>query len=222
MQTLIFAGQDARLQKQLEALGRETGLQVTTFFSLDLPPFEAPPTILVVELELKGAIDAVAEWKKRWPDTLVVGSIKFPVQELWHAAVAAGCDLVCNWGALVNQLRKKLEAYRAGEPLVEQREHLKVLLNPREGDGQVGRLPDAPDGPIAVFRIGEKLCAFRDVCPHAGFSLADGELSGKVITCPEHGSQFNVCTGARLRGPADFPIRIYRVVEQDGEVFVEL
>ena len=76
--------------------------------------------------------------------------------------------------------------------------------------------------PIAVFRIGEKLCAFRDVCPHAGFSLADGKLEGKVITCPEHGSQFNVCTGSRLRGPADFPIRIYRVVQEGKEIYVEI
>ncbi len=222
MDQLVFIGQNERLQQQLEEVGRNAGIDVTTFFSIEVPKFEQAPTIIVVELELKGAVAAISDWKIRWPDCMIVGSIKFPVQELWHAAVAAGCDLVANWGALPNQLQKKIEAYQAGEDLIGKAERLKVIQNEREGDGQIGRLPDAPDGPIAVFRIGKEFCAFRDVCPHAGFSLADGELNGKVITCPEHGSQFDVCTGSRLRGPADFPIRIYRIVTEEDEIFVEI
>ncbi|RMF70184.1 MAG: hypothetical protein D6743_00695, partial [Calditrichaeota bacterium] len=211
-----------RLQAEVEAVAREAGFEVTTFFSPDLPEFDLPPAILVLELEQRGAIDAVERWKAKWPDALLVGSVKFPVQELWHAAIAAGCDLVSNRGAVAIHLRKKLEAFRAGEALVKKAPRLEVRTNEREGDGQIGRLPDAPDGPIAVFRIAEKLCAFRDVCPHAGYALSDGDLEGKVLTCPAHGSQFNVCTGARLRGPSDFSIRIYRVVSEGDKLFVEL
>ena len=222
MDQLIFIGQNERLQQQLEEIGRNAGIEVTTFFSMEMPKFQQAPTIIVVELELKGAVEAISDWKIRWPDCMVVGSIKFPTQELWHAAVAAGCDLVSNWGALPNQLRKKIETYQNGNSLIAKAERLKVMLNEREGDGQIGRLPDAPDGPIALFRLGETLCAFRDVCPHAGYSLADGDLEGKVITCPQHGSQFNVCTGSRLRGPSDFPIRTYRVMTEGDEVFVAI
>ena len=37
------------------------------------------------------------------------------------------------------------------------------------------------------------------------------------MTCPWHGAQFNVCTGAVLRGPAQDPLKTYRVVV-DGEI----
>ena len=32
------------------------------------------------------------------------------------------------------------------------------------------------------------------------------------MTCPLHGSQFNVCTGALLRGPAQVPLKTYSVI----------
>ncbi|RMG68510.1 MAG: non-heme iron oxygenase ferredoxin subunit, partial [Calditrichaeota bacterium] len=43
-----------------------------------------------------------------------------------------------------------------------------------------------------------------------------------ILTCPAHGSQFQVCTGARMRGPADFPIQTYRVVVEGQDWFVEV
>lgn len=221
MNWLIFVGTNERLRSQLQKICDSAGVEFVNHATVRFADPDAPPVILVIELELNDAIDTISGWKSRWPDCLIVGSIVLPVQELWHAAVAAGCDLVCNWGALPKLISSKIEAYRMGEEIVKKKSRLKVIVNERAGDGQIGRLPDAPDGPIAVFRIGNQLCAFRDVCPHAGFSLADGELNGKVITCPQHGSQFNVCTGSRLRGPADFPIRIYRVVREGQAVFVE-
>jgi nitrite reductase/ring-hydroxylating ferredoxin subunit len=73
-----------------------------------------------------------------------------------------------------------------------------------------------------VFRISERLHAIRDECPHAGASLADGSLDGQVITCPRHGSQFDVTTGSRERGPSDFAIRTYRVVVTEDATYVEV
>ena len=35
------------------------------------------------------------------------------------------------------------------------------------------------------------------------------------MTCPLHGAQFNVCTGAVLRGPAVNPLKTYRVIVED-------
>lgn len=222
MKRIALVIQDPHLRGRIEEVARAVGADPVVFRSPETLDVEEPPIAIVVELELKGAIDAVAAWKARWPSCFLVGSVALPRADLWHAAVAAGCGLVCNRGALPRQLRRTFEEQAAGGTgLLGGVQRLRVRLNERMGDGLVGNLPDAPGGPIAVFRIRERLCAFRDVCPHAGVSLADGTLEGNVLTCPEHGSQFDVCTGERLRGPADFPMRTYRVVTEGTEVFVE-
>ena len=182
----------------------------------------AVPLAVIVELELPHAVDWVASWRRRWPTTLIAGSVRFPDQELWHGALAAGADLVANRGALVSQLQHVLEARLGGGDGAGDVARLLVRLMERPGDGLIGRLPDAPGGSIAIFRVGDRFHAVRDECPHAGASLADGDLTGTIITCPRHGSQFDVATGARERGPSDFPIRTYRVLTDEGATYVEV
>jgi nitrite reductase/ring-hydroxylating ferredoxin subunit len=85
------------------------------------------------------------------------------------------------------------------------------------------RLSDVPPGSatqvgdIAVFNVGGKFCATQAKCPHRGGLLSPGKLDGSTITCPLHGSQFNVCSGEVLRGPAIDPLLTYRVVVE-GDV----
>jgi nitrite reductase/ring-hydroxylating ferredoxin subunit len=71
---------------------------------------------------------------------------------------------------------------------------------------------------VALFHFSGDLFAVEDVCPHAGSELSTGELDGTVLTCPRHGSQFDVCSGRRVRGPADADIRTFTAVEEDGFV----
>lgn len=217
---------DPALRRRLGRVAEAAGLTPVEHRSLDGPGREAgggqPPTAIVLQLEIRGAIEAIADWKRSWPDTFVAAAASLPDQERWLAASAAGCDLVLNRGALPARLRKALAARRAGAPLVPPRTRLAAKPALCDGDGLVGRVPDAPDGAIAVFAIGEELCAIRDICPHAGQSLADGELADGVVTCPLHGSRFDVRTGQRLRGPADYPIQTYRA-GRDGEgLYVEV
>lgn len=180
------------------------------------------PIAAAAELELPGAVDRIAAWRRRWPDSLLSGSIRLPDQELWHGALAAGADLVANRGAFVVQLERAIVARAGGPGIAGSVLRLPVRLTERRGNGLVGRLPDAPGGSIAIFRVGDRLCAIRDECPHAGASLADGVLDGTIITCPRHGSQFDIFTGSRERGPSDFPIRTYRVVNAEGATSVEV
>ena len=72
-------------------------------------------------------------------------------------------------------------------------------------------------GDIAVFNVGGSFCATQAKCSHRGGLLSPGKLEGSTITCPLHGSQFNVCSGEVLRGPAIDPLMTYRVVV-DGDV----
>jgi nitrite reductase/ring-hydroxylating ferredoxin subunit len=67
-------------------------------------------------------------------------------------------------------------------------------------------------GDVAVFNIDGSFFATQDKCPHRQGPLSQGKLEGSTVTCPLHGSQFNVCTGALLRGPAKDPLKTYRVI----------
>ena len=79
------------------------------------------------------------------------------------------------------------------------------------------RLSDVPPGAtlvvgtVAVFNVAGRLCATQAKCTHRGGPLNEGTLDGSTVTCPWHGSQFNVCTGAVLRGPAKDPLETHRV-----------
>ncbi|HLO36119.1 MAG TPA: Rieske 2Fe-2S domain-containing protein, partial [Candidatus Deferrimicrobium sp.] len=219
---LLVAMGDPVLLGRLESLAARRGLDLHAVEAGSTPLDEEPPLAIIAELELPGVVDRIAEWRRRWPDALLAGSIRIPDQELWHGALAAGADLVANRGALIPQLDRALDARLSGSGEPDTTVRLAVRLMERDGDGLVGRLPDAPGGSIAVFRVAGRLHAVRDECPHAGASLADGELQGAIITCPRHGSQFDVTTGSRERGPSDFPIRTYRVIEDQGRTLVEV
>ena len=72
---------------------------------------------------------------------------------------------------------------------------------------------------VCVTRLDNHLYAFDDTCTHMGCSLATGKLDGTTVTCPCHGSQFDVTSGAVVRGPAKRPVRS-RLVQVEGEALL--
>jgi nitrite reductase/ring-hydroxylating ferredoxin subunit len=83
------------------------------------------------------------------------------------------------------------------------------------------RVFDVAGTKVSVTSVDGHLYAFDDTCPHAGCSLAKGKLEGTTVTCACHGSQFDVTSGAVLRGPAVRPVRS-RLAQLDGDdVLVE-
>ena len=83
------------------------------------------------------------------------------------------------------------------------------------GGGQM-RAFDVAGTKITVASADGQLYAFDDTCTHAGCSLARGTLAGTTVTCGCHRSQFDVTSGAVLRGPATRPVRS-RLVQVEGE-----
>ena len=67
-------------------------------------------------------------------------------------------------------------------------------------------------GDAAVFNVAGSFCATQAKCTHKQGPLNEGKLDGSTVMCPWHGSQFNVCTGAVLQGPAVDPLKTYRVI----------
>ncbi len=72
-------------------------------------------------------------------------------------------------------------------------------------------------GDVAVFGVDGGYCATQAMCTHRRGPLSEGTLDGSTVTCPLHGAQFNVWTGAVLGGPAREPLKTYRVTI-DGDV----
>jgi 3-phenylpropionate/trans-cinnamate dioxygenase ferredoxin subunit len=89
---------------------------------------------------------------------------------------------------------------------------------------------------ILLARIGDKYYAAGNRCPHMGGNLAQGKLAGTVVTCPKHGSQFDLSNGQVVRwlqgsgltsvlGKAlkpPRPLAIYKTKVADGKVMIEL
>ena len=74
---------------------------------------------------------------------------------------------------------------------------------------------------VTVANANGHLYGFDNTCTHAGCSLAQGKLQGTTVTCPCHGSQFDVTSGAVLRGPAQRPVRSRSVQVKGDELLVE-
>jgi 3-phenylpropionate/trans-cinnamate dioxygenase ferredoxin subunit len=91
---------------------------------------------------------------------------------------------------------------------------------------RVGSAKDVVANGLRVFDVGGtkvsvawalgQLHAIDDTCTHKGCSLATGTLEGTTVTCPCHGSQFDMVSGAVLRGPAQRAVRS-RLVQVEGE-----
>jgi nitrite reductase/ring-hydroxylating ferredoxin subunit len=52
---------------------------------------------------------------------------------------------------------------------------------------------------IMLARRGSNYYAVANRCPHFGGNLANGTLEGNIITCPLHGSQFDIRNGKNVR-----------------------
>jgi nitrite reductase/ring-hydroxylating ferredoxin subunit len=58
---------------------------------------------------------------------------------------------------------------------------------------------------ILLHRTDDQVYALDDVCSHAGALLSRGDVTGCLVTCPLHESQFDLRDGHIVRGPAHTP-----------------
>jgi nitrite reductase/ring-hydroxylating ferredoxin subunit len=97
-------------------------------------------------------------------------------------------------------------------------------------------LAELPDGkPILVtadgsdlllYRTGDRILAVSNRCTHQGAPLHRGVVresgSALTVTCPLHGSTFQLTDGRVLRGPATERIRVFETRVSDGTMEVRL
>ena len=107
---------------------------------------------------------------------------------------------------------------------------------------KLGSASDVPPGSMKGFttagkklliaNIGGTFHAMDAVCSHMGGDLTKGRLEKNVVTCPLHGSRFDVTTG-KVVGNVSYLIKTltrrtavdlktYRVTVQEGSLFVDI
>lgn len=52
---------------------------------------------------------------------------------------------------------------------------------------------------ILLAKVADKYYAAENRCPHMGGKLSQGKLEGTIVTCPRHGSQFDLSDGRVVR-----------------------
>jgi nitrite reductase/ring-hydroxylating ferredoxin subunit len=208
--TLLLLTADPVVIRGARKAAAKAGLSVAT----TADTAEVQPDVIVVDLEQPGAIDRVGELRVDHPDAILVGHLSIPDTERWLQAERAGCDIVANRGAVGRQLANQLDSGTT-------RRRRFPLLDESDVAGRLGlvvRVEESPFGPVAVYHVDGRISVIEDVCPHAGAQLSAGVVDGCVVTCPRHGSQFDVQTGERLRGPADDAVTAHQVVREAGRV----
>jgi nitrite reductase/ring-hydroxylating ferredoxin subunit len=113
-----------------------------------------------------------------------------------------------------------------------------IAVGPQEllGDGAMQEV-QAGDQTILLARVEGSYYAVQSRCPHLRGHLARGRLDGRVVTCPLHGSTFDVTTGANLEWVEGLPgvvrsvaralstphgLETFAVKVEEGRVWVEL
>jgi len=82
---------------------------------------------------------------------------------------------------------------------------------------------------VVALKLGSKIYAFDRWCTHEQGDMSMGGLEGSIITCPDHGSQFDLAQGGKnTLGPdgepagsvADLPV--FDVKVEEGYVVVDI
>jgi len=68
---------------------------------------------------------------------------------------------------------------------------------------------------VLLARVGGRIVAYRDRCPHQGVRLSEGSLSGSTLTCRAHQFQFDLETG-RCKNPRELRLDPLAVELVDG------
>jgi 3-phenylpropionate/trans-cinnamate dioxygenase ferredoxin subunit len=84
------------------------------------------------------------------------------------------------------------------------------------------KMVEVDDKRITLFNLQGNFYAIDDTCTHVGGPLSEGEIQGEKVTCPWHGSIFNIKTGEALGPPARTGVASYNVRVEGADIEVEV
>ena len=82
-----------------------------------------------------------------------------------------------------------------------------------------GKTVDVNGKTVALFNVDGNFHAVDNTCLHRGGPLGEGELDGKIVTCPWHGWRYDVTTGANELNPS-VTVAKYEVKVEGEDVLV--
>jgi nitrite reductase (NADH) small subunit len=84
------------------------------------------------------------------------------------------------------------------------------------------RVVKTDHGDIAVFRTADdRVFALKDRCPHKGGPLSQGIVSGERVTCPLHGWQIELPSGAAI-APDKGCAKRHEAKVEGGQVYLRV
>ena len=101
---------------------------------------------------------------------------------------------------------------------------------------------DVFDQKVLVAKVDGQYCAIANKCPHMGLPMAKGNLEDGVLTCPYHGSKFEMCSGKNVEwvetfvgiplpgfaqklvsmGKTSTDVASFEVTEEDDVVYIDI
>lgn len=76
---------------------------------------------------------------------------------------------------------------------------------------------------ILLANVDGAIFAMRGICNHAGGPLAEGTLEGSIVTCPWHGSKWDVKSGSCTEFAVELdPEPVYKVTVEGDDIYIEV
>jgi nitrite reductase/ring-hydroxylating ferredoxin subunit len=91
------------------------------------------------------------------------------------------------------------------------------------GDLRHGRkVVRVEDRQIAIFQVGDRVYAVDNRCPHMGYPLSQGSISGTTLTCDWHNYKFSLEDGACASRDGGEDVRAYGAKIDAGRILLNL
>jgi len=84
-----------------------------------------------------------------------------------------------------------------------------------------GRVVEAQGKELALFNVDGTYYVMDNMCVHRGGPLGEGDLDGRLVSCPWHAWRWDVTTGANVNNPA-LRVACVPLAVEDGALWVEL
>jgi len=74
---------------------------------------------------------------------------------------------------------------------------------------------------IALARLGGKVYAFDNTCPHLGGSLGRGTLKEGCVVCPLHHWSFDLASGKCMDGLPHEKVAVFETKVENGKILIK-